>query len=76
MFAHVKKEGEVIGGYQTAFFSGTVSAFFIRTASAPDAILSRIDEPKDKLLCIEISASLGERGFNMLRHWNEKRAHD
>jgi hypothetical protein len=89
MATHVKKEGEAIGGYQPAFFSrdSSVIAFFIRTASAPDAILSRIDEPKsfgrgsifspkDRTLCIEIGASLAERGFNMLRHWNDKRAQD
>lgn len=89
MARHIKTAADAIGGYQTAFFSkkGDVLSFFLRTALAPDAILSRISEPnafggasvlspKDKLLCLEIGARLAERGFNMLRHWNEKRVHD
>jgi hypothetical protein len=86
MAKYVTAEAKSIGGYELAFFpSGfSVIGIFVQSALPAHAILSRIHEPKnfgggsvfssrDKLLCIEIGNSLAERGFNMLRHWNEKR---
>jgi hypothetical protein len=86
MAKYVKAELESMGPSELAFFAHGTAAIgiFVQSQLPPHAILSRVHEPKafgrgsvftarDKLLCVEIGASLAERGFNTLRHWNEKR---
>jgi hypothetical protein len=86
MAKYFKAEAGSIGPCELAFFAHSNAAIglFVQTSLPAHAILSRLQEPKafgrgsvftarDKLLCIEIGESLAERGFNTLRHWNEKR---
>lgn len=87
MAKYVTAEAESIGPCQLAFFAHSNAAIglFVQSQLPAHAILSRLHEPKafgrgsvftarDKLLCVEIGDALAERGFNTLRHWNEKRA--
>lgn len=86
MAKYVKAEADSIGPCELAFFAHSNAAIglFVQSSLPAHAILSRLHEPKafgrgsvftgrDKLLCVEIGDSLAERGFNTLRHWNEKR---